>query len=820
MIVRDLHIAGFGKLLHRTIAFDPRFNVVFGPNEAGKSTLGAALLASLYGLGRGDKDRYRPWSGTRFAAALRYELSDGRSFEVQRDFERDTKGVRVYDEHGNDASAACAVGKIVSPGHAHLGIPFEVFVNASFVAQGNSAIDGARAERIAHALARALDGGPKEDAALGAMQRLDLALATHVGKRKATVHAPLRHLSDEIAETQARAEEMRRQLRSLGAVRARLEAEVVCQAELETALREHERRGRSLRAHTLRARLAALRDIRTDIAALQAERARYDDVAGFQSEYVANLEVLYREWYALDALARSHAADTERGAMSPALRYELREREADGGSLDDTAFAALEAAAATAASARERAILASEGARNARCTLESGSDLFGAALTAALFVSLGAVALGYARDWYLAAVVVTLALGLFVFAFARYRRRRGAKRTVAAMQRGADDANAVERSAASRVCATLEPLGLASFDECAKRRARVIELRARACEAERLVAQAAAMRREAAAAADAFDGLAARLIERAGARERERDLAAARSRASRAIARDGIDLRLAMLDVRRSDVLGTDDEYALEQELAELFAGGVEAMSDGVSPGAFEAARTGLERRASESRSIAAATAAELRTGEARIGDLAAVDERLEQLRAAATKLDVFETALNLARATIEEHTRETHRTFAHRLADYASLTFASVTGGRYSDVRVDPATLAVRVRVPETGEIVDLDRLSLGTREQAYLVARLAMVRMFSEGLEIAPLLLDDPFAFWDDARIARCLPILMPASNDGAQVIVFTTSREFVAAAAARGARTIDLTLAPEAALPTRALDGDQDPTLLSQT
>jgi len=142
------------------------------------------------------------------------------------------------------------------------------------------------------------------------------------------------------------------------------------------------------------------------------------------------------------------------------------------------------------------------------------------------------------------------------------------------------------------------------------------------------------------------------------------------------------------------------------------------------------------------------------------------------------------------------------------------------VTGGRYSDVRVDPATLAVRVRVPETGEIVDLDRLSLGTREQAYLVARLAMVRMFSEGLEIAPLLLDDPFAFWDDARIARCLPILMPASNDGAQVIVFTTSREFVAAAAARGARTIDLTLAPEAALPTRALDGDQDPTLLSQT
>ena len=37
-------------------------------------------------------------------------------------------------------------------------------------------------------------------------------------------------------------------------------------------------------------------------------------------------------------------------------------------------------------------------------------------------------------------------------------------------------------------------------------------------------------------------------------------------------------------------------------------------------------------------------------------------------------------------------------------------------------------------------------------------------MVRMFAEGLETAPLLLDDPFAYWDDDRIERGLPILKP--------------------------------------------------------
>ncbi|MBD5656458.1 MAG: AAA family ATPase, partial [Candidatus Eremiobacteraeota bacterium] len=310
MKLTELRVDGFGKMVDRTIAFDPHLNVVYGPNEAGKSTLTTALLATLYGLGRGQKDDWRPWSGARYATALQYALADGRSFEVQRDFDRDAKGVRVYDEHGNDASAECTVGgKTLSPGHAHLGIPVEVFVNGPFVAQGDVAIDGARAERITHSLARALDGGPKEDAALGALGRLDLALATHVGKKKATVTAPLRRLYDELAEAEALAHDMRGRLRALDDVRARLEAETVRAHDLDAALREHERRGRALRAHTLRSRLEALREIRDDLAALQAERAHYDDVEGFPAYLVAELAELYQHWHTLDALARSHAGE-------------------------------------------------------------------------------------------------------------------------------------------------------------------------------------------------------------------------------------------------------------------------------------------------------------------------------------------------------------------------------------------------------------------------------------------------------------------------------------------------------------------------------
>ena len=254
MRLQRLRIDGFGKLADRTLDFDRDFNVVFGPNEAGKSTLSAALLASLYGFGRGEKDRFRPWSGARYATALSYELGDGRSFEVHREYERDAKGVRVFDGNGGDASGETSVGKTINPGHAHLGIPLEVFVNVSFSAQGDVAIDTARAERITHALARALDGGPKEDAALGALKRLDEALALHVGKKKATVNAPLRHLYDEIDVARERVDAMRAHLHGLDDLRARLEGETLRSAELETALRDSARRGRALRVHTLRSR--------------------------------------------------------------------------------------------------------------------------------------------------------------------------------------------------------------------------------------------------------------------------------------------------------------------------------------------------------------------------------------------------------------------------------------------------------------------------------------------------------------------------------------------------------------------------------------
>lgn len=94
MQIKEAKIFQFGKLQNRTVLFEPGINVVYGKNEAGKSTLHAFLKAMLFGMekGRGrsaadgDYVRYTPWHAPSFyAGALRFEVG-GQPFYLERNF--------------------------------------------------------------------------------------------------------------------------------------------------------------------------------------------------------------------------------------------------------------------------------------------------------------------------------------------------------------------------------------------------------------------------------------------------------------------------------------------------------------------------------------------------------------------------------------------------------------------------------------------------------------------------------------------------------------------------------------------------------------
>ena len=102
----DIHIDGFGKFHDLSIRFDEGMNIIYGHNEAGKSTLHAFLQAMLYGLRRrpghtGNRDpeiKYAPWDDPeRFGGTLRMEY-EGSIYRITRNFHPETKSLTIQNE--------------------------------------------------------------------------------------------------------------------------------------------------------------------------------------------------------------------------------------------------------------------------------------------------------------------------------------------------------------------------------------------------------------------------------------------------------------------------------------------------------------------------------------------------------------------------------------------------------------------------------------------------------------------------------------------------------------------------------------------------
>ena len=84
--------ATFGKLQHDTLSLKPGMNVIEAPNEWGKSTWCAFLLAMLYGVDTrakttktviADKERYAPWSGQPMSGRMEILWGD-RKITIER----------------------------------------------------------------------------------------------------------------------------------------------------------------------------------------------------------------------------------------------------------------------------------------------------------------------------------------------------------------------------------------------------------------------------------------------------------------------------------------------------------------------------------------------------------------------------------------------------------------------------------------------------------------------------------------------------------------------------------------------------------------
>ncbi len=101
-----LHIDGFGKFHDRTLSFTDGVNVIYGKNEAGKSTIHTFIRAMLFGLERGrgraakndTYSRYEPWENrSEYEGWLEVE-SEGTVYRIERIFGKENRSLTVVNE--------------------------------------------------------------------------------------------------------------------------------------------------------------------------------------------------------------------------------------------------------------------------------------------------------------------------------------------------------------------------------------------------------------------------------------------------------------------------------------------------------------------------------------------------------------------------------------------------------------------------------------------------------------------------------------------------------------------------------------------------
>lgn len=143
--------------------------------------------------------------------------------------------------------------------------------------------------------------------------------------------------------------------------------------------------------------------------------------------------------------------------------------------------------------------------------------------------------------------------------------------------------------------------------------------------------------------------------------------------------------------------------------------------------------------------------------------------DRYEEIKKQLAEAEHEAEAIDLALNTIQELSGDIYDQYGPGISRRVSEMVSRITQGQYTDIKLDEQ---LNIKVRREDRYIGAEFLSTGTLEQIYLAVRLAVAEeMSGSGM---PLLLDDIFGAYDDARLEAVLQCLN--SYGAEQVILFT--------------------------------------------
>ena len=194
MRFRRVRAYPFGPFHDEALELANGMNVVYGTNEAGKSTWHAALYAGLCGRRRGKgqprkeeqwlPDRHQPWSDSGWKVGVVVELADKRVVEIDHDLSTRTGIARDADLAGRDYTSEIQEGG-APDGSCWLGLNRRSFLSTACVRQAQLTQIREDPDALRQGLQRAATAAEQEETAASALERLDRYHKERVGSDRA-----------------------------------------------------------------------------------------------------------------------------------------------------------------------------------------------------------------------------------------------------------------------------------------------------------------------------------------------------------------------------------------------------------------------------------------------------------------------------------------------------------------------------------------------------------------------------------------------------------------------------------------------------------
>ncbi len=215
MQINDLKINGFGKLENKEIKLNKNINLIYGKNEAGKTTLLKFISCMFYGISKNknkkefsDLEKYTPWQDIDFSGKIKYTLDNKNEYEVFREFNK--KNPKIYNNL-EDISKTFNIDKTKGNEffYEQTNIDEESFYSTTLIEQKEVVLDNSEQNILTQKIANLLSTGDENTSFKRTMNLLNKKQVEEVGTAR-TVGRPINIVNeniDKLTEEKSKIEE-------------------------------------------------------------------------------------------------------------------------------------------------------------------------------------------------------------------------------------------------------------------------------------------------------------------------------------------------------------------------------------------------------------------------------------------------------------------------------------------------------------------------------------------------------------------------------------------------------------------------------------